>query len=148
MISADRASALGRAVSPRAFWRTQTQWCARLTSANMLASISTFQWSNVHNVSPHHPDHDVGEPSNPQGGGDKGQHEPVLPAWFGAVGDGEVEQQAERPGKQPLQFVANTHCKHTPQQLNNPQSVVLHFLCGLLHRQLRLASAPLIERVH
>lgn len=69
----------------------------------------------------HHPDHDVGEAGDPQGGEDKGEHEPVVPAWFGAVGDSEVEQQAERPGKQPLQFIANTRCKYTPQPLNNPE---------------------------
>lgn len=62
----------------------------------------------------HHPDHDVGEAGDPEGGGDEGEHEPVVPTRFGAVGDGEVEQQAEGPGKQPLQFIANPRCKYTP----------------------------------
>lgn len=79
----------------------------------------------------HHPDHDVGEAGDPQGGGDKGEHEPVVPAWFGAVGDSEVEQQAERPGKQPLQFIASTRCKYIPQPLNNPEKCRLNFLCGM-----------------
>lgn len=63
----------------------------------------------------YHPHHDVGESSNPQGGGDKGQHEPVLPARRGAVGDCEVQQQAQRPSEQPLELVKCTRCKHTGQ---------------------------------
>lgn len=74
------------------------------------------------NVSSHHPDHDVGEAGDPQGGGDEGEHEPVVPARLGAVGDGEVEQQAERPGKQPLQFVASARCKHTARGVTTPRA--------------------------
>lgn len=61
----------------------------------------------------HHPDHDVGEGGDPQGGGSEGQHEAVVPARCGAVGDGEVEQQAQRPSQQPLQLVEHARCKHT-----------------------------------
>lgn len=59
----------------------------------------------------HHPDHDVGEGGDPQGGGGEGQHEPVVPAWRGTVGDGEVQQQAKRPSDQPLQLIAHAGCK-------------------------------------
>lgn len=38
----------------------------------------------------YHPDHDVGEAGNPQGGADEGQHKIVLPARWRAVGDGKV----------------------------------------------------------
>lgn len=61
----------------------------------------------------HHPDHDVGEWGNPQGGRSEGQHEPVVPAWGGAVGNSEVQQQAKGPGKQPLQLIAHAGCKCT-----------------------------------
>lgn len=70
-------------------------------------------------VSPvsHHPDHDVGEAGDPQGGGSKRQHEAVVPARCGAVGDGEVQEQAQRPSQQPLQLVTKTGCKHTGTHL-------------------------------
>ena len=53
----------------------------------------------------HHPDHDVGQAGDPDGGGDEGHHEPVLPAPLGTVGHGEEEEEAERPHDQPLQLV-------------------------------------------
>lgn len=58
----------------------------------------------------HHPDHNVGEGGDPQGGAGEGQHEVLVPARRGAVGDREVEQQAQRPGQQPLQPVAPASC--------------------------------------
>lgn len=55
------------------------------------------------NTSPHgakltyHPHHEVGEDGDPQSGQNEGQHEAFLPASFGTVWDGEVEQQEQRP---------------------------------------------------
>lgn len=83
-----------------------------------LSFLCLFAW--IHVCTPplftpasHHPNHDVGEASDPQGGEDEGQHEAVLPARRGAVRHGEVQQQAQRPGQQPLQLVTHTSCIHT-----------------------------------
>lgn len=80
-----------------------------------MLACSICDYNNVAEFLPisHHPDHDVGETCDPQGGGDEGQHEPVLPARHGAVGDSEVQQQAQRPGQQPFQLVTHTRCKYT-----------------------------------
>lgn len=64
----------------------------------------------------HHPHHDVREAGDPQGGACEGQHEPVVPARCGAVRDGEVQQQTQGPGQQPLQLVTHTGCKHTHEE--------------------------------
>ena len=53
----------------------------------------------------HHPDHEVGEDGDPDGGETEGQHEEALPAGFGTVGDREVQQQQDRPTDEPLQLV-------------------------------------------
>lgn len=45
----------------------------------------------------HHPHHEVGEDGDPQSGQDERQHEAFLPASFGTVGDGKIEQQEQRP---------------------------------------------------
>lgn len=39
-----------------------------------------------------HPDHDVGEASDPDGGGEEGDHEPSLPAPLATVGHGEEQK--------------------------------------------------------
>lgn len=54
-----------------------------------------------------HPDHDVGEASDPDGGGEEGDHEPSLPAALATVGHGEEQEQRQRPHGQPLQLVAH-----------------------------------------
>ena len=41
----------------------------------------------------HHPDHQVGEDGDPEGGEDEGKHEELLPARFAAVWDGEEEDE-------------------------------------------------------
>lgn len=61
----------------------------------------------------HHPDHDVGEASDPDGGGEEGDHEPSLPAPLGTVWDGEEEQQRQRPHQQPLEFVTDARWRIT-----------------------------------
>lgn len=53
----------------------------------------------------YHPDHDVGETSDPDGGGEERNHEPFLPTSLGTVGHGEEEKQGQRPHEQPLQLV-------------------------------------------
>ena len=53
-----------------------------------------------------HPDHDVGQAGDPDGGGEEGDQEPSLPAALGAVGHGEEEEQRQRPHDQPLELVA------------------------------------------
>ena len=58
----------------------------------------------------HHPHHEVGEDGDPDGGEDEGEHEVLLPARFGTVGDGEEEQQEQRPRDQPLDLVHHTTC--------------------------------------
>lgn len=45
----------------------------------------------------HHPHHEVGEDSDPDSGEDEGEHEVLLPAWLGTVGDGEEKQQQQGP---------------------------------------------------
>lgn len=81
-----------------------------------------------HNNSTHHPDHEVGEDGDPQGGEEEGQHEVFLPARLGTVGDGEEQQQEQRPRDQPLKLAADTPCgvreekKNEPHQLHNPQN--------------------------
>lgn len=45
----------------------------------------------------YHPHHEVGEDSDPQGGGHEGDHEPAVPARENAIGHSAVEQEAERP---------------------------------------------------
>lgn len=60
-----------------------------------------------------HPDHDVGEASDPEGGGEEGDHEPPLPAPLGTVGDGEEQKQGQRPHGQPLQLVEHTRWRRT-----------------------------------
>lgn len=52
-----------------------------------------------------HPDHDVGEASDPDGRGEEGHQEPSLPAALGTVGHGEEQKQGQRPHGQPLQLV-------------------------------------------
>lgn len=74
----------------------------------------------------HHPDHDVGEEGNPQGGGGEGQHEPVVPGRRGAVGDGEVEQQRQRPGNQPLQLIPQTSCEAHRTKFNQQRQENCH----------------------
>lgn len=54
-----------------------------------------------------HPDHDVGEAGDPDGGGEEGDHEPSLPAPLGTVGHGEEQKQGQRPHGQPLQLVTH-----------------------------------------
>lgn len=85
-----------------------------------LASADNSGWKFDHmlrlqRASPvsHHPDHDVGEGGDPQGGGSEGQHEPVFPARRGAVGDGEEQQQTKRPSNQPLQLITGAGCERT-----------------------------------
>lgn len=56
----------------------------------MSTSLSVVRFFSL--LVSHHPDHDVGEEGDPQGGGGEGQHEPVVPARGGAVGDSEVQQ--------------------------------------------------------
>lgn len=51
---------------------------------------------------PYHPHHEVGEDSDPQGGGHKGDHEPAVPAWQNTVRHSAVEQEAQRPRDHPL----------------------------------------------
>ncbi len=58
----------------------------------------------------HHPDHVVGEDGDPDGGQDEGEHEVSLPARLGTVGDGEEQQQQQRPREQPLHFAASSLC--------------------------------------
>lgn len=63
----------------------------------------------------HHPHHEVGEDGDPQSGQNEGQHEAFLPASFGTVGDGEIEQQEKRPREQPFYLVANVPCSRKTQ---------------------------------
>lgn len=67
-------------------------------------------------VSTHHPHHEVGEDGDPQSGQDEGQHEAFLPASFGTVRDGKIEQQEQRPWEQPFYFVTNTPCSRKMQK--------------------------------
>lgn len=55
----------------------------------------------------YHPDHEVGEEGYPECGGQEGEQVPALPPRQVTVRDGAVEQDAHRPGEQPLQT-------HTP----------------------------------
>lgn len=66
--------------------------------------------------STHHPHHEVGEDGDPQSGQDEGQHEAVLPASFGTVRDGKIEQQQQRPWEQPFYFVTNIPCSRKMQK--------------------------------
>lgn len=59
----------------------------------------------------HHPDHQVGEDSNPDGGQDEGGHEEFLPARLGTVWDGDEQQQEQRPRDQPLELAAKVSCR-------------------------------------
>lgn len=61
----------------------------------------------------YHPDHEVGEESNPESGGQEGEEVPALPSRLVAVGDGAVQQEAERPGQQPLQSNTPAICRET-----------------------------------
>lgn len=63
-----------------------------------------------HNVRSHHPDHEVGENGDPEGGGHEGDHEPALPAWEHTVRHSAVEQDTQRPGEQPLCPLAAPLC--------------------------------------
>ena len=66
----------------------------------------------------HHPDHQVGEDGDPDGGEDEGKHEELLPTRFGAVWDGEEEEEEQWPGYQPFSLAANAGCNgHTVQGL-------------------------------
>jgi len=49
----------------------------------------------------YHPHHEVGEDSDPQGGGHEGDHEPAVPAWQDTIRHRAVEQEAQRPLDQP-----------------------------------------------
>ena len=59
----------------------------------------------------HQPHHQVGEDSDPQRGNDKGEHEELLPAGLAAVGDGDAQEEDERPGEHPLDFVPFCLCR-------------------------------------
>lgn len=52
-----------------------------------------------------HPDHDVGQSSNPDGGGEEGDQEPSLPPALGTIGHREEQKQGEWPHGQPLELV-------------------------------------------
>lgn len=77
----------------------------------------------------HHPHHDVGEGSNPDGGGKEGDHEPALPAPFGTVWHREKQQQRQRPHEQPLHLIttAGWHFKwhHWPVAVLLSVSLIL-----------------------
>lgn len=45
----------------------------------------------LHTNYTHHPDHEVGEDGDPEGGQNEGEHEVFLPAGLGTVWDGEVQ---------------------------------------------------------
>lgn len=62
------------------------------------------------NVS-HHPDHEVGEDSDPDGRKEEGDHEELLPARLGTVGDGEEQEQQQGPRDQPLALAADAICR-------------------------------------
>lgn len=68
-------------------------------------------------VSTHHPDHDVGEASDPDGGSEEGDHEPSLPAPLGAVRHSEEQKQRERPHDEPLHFSTHTSWRKTRKKL-------------------------------
>lgn len=57
------------------------------------------------------PHHDVGEHSNPQRGGDEGDHEELLPAGLAAVGNGDAQEEDEGPGEHPLDLVPSGLCR-------------------------------------
>lgn len=59
----------------------------------------------------HQPHHQVGEDSDPQRGDDEGEHEELLPAGLAAVGDGDAQEEDERPGEYPLDFVPSCLCR-------------------------------------
>lgn len=59
----------------------------------------------------HQPHHQVGEDSNPERGDDEGEHEELLPAGLAAVGDGDAQEEDERPGEHPLDFVPSCLCR-------------------------------------
>lgn len=46
---------------------------------------------------PYHPDHEVGEEGDPQGGCEESEQVPALPLGGAAVGDGAVEQDVDGP---------------------------------------------------
>lgn len=56
-----------------------------------------------------HPDHDVGEASDPDGSCEEGDHEPFLPAALGTVGHGKEQKQGQRPHGEPLQLVTHSN---------------------------------------
>ena len=56
----------------------------------------------------YHPDHEVGVERDPERGGQEAEQVPALPARQAAVGDGEVEQDAEGPGEEPPQPQTHT----------------------------------------
>lgn len=59
----------------------------------------------------HQPHHEVGEHSDPQSGRDEGDHEELLPAGLAAVGDGDTQEEDERPSEHPFSLVAFCLCK-------------------------------------
>lgn len=75
----------------------------------------------------HHPDHDVGQAGDPDGGGEEGDHEPSLPAALGTVGDGEEQEQGQGPHGQPLQLVTHTRWREmTVDETGDPTSSFSH----------------------
>lgn len=63
-----------------------------------------------------HPDHDVRKASDPDSGGEEGDHEPSLPAPLGTVGHGEEQKQGQRPHGQPLHLVTRTRWRETERE--------------------------------
>lgn len=58
----------------------------------------------------HHPDHHIGEDSDPNSGEEEGEHEELLPARLSTVRNREEQYQQQGPGDQPLQLVADARC--------------------------------------
>lgn len=63
-----------------------------------------------------HPDHDVGQARNPDGGSEERHHKPSLPAPLSTVGHSEEQKQGQWPHGQPLHFVTHSNWTRTERR--------------------------------
>ncbi len=94
-----------------------------------------------------HPDHDVGEPSDPDGGGEEGDHEPSLPAALRTVGHSEEQKQGQRPHDQPLQLVTRPSWRERETERER-MTCSKGMLGGIKHRPLQSGHTLLHKHKH
>lgn len=81
----------------------------------------------------YHPDHEVGKEGYPESGGQEGDEVPALPSRLATVGNGAVQQEAQRPGQQPLQANTPAVCREKGNDHTLFPDKHHHYSCPLLN---------------